>query len=252
MKLDFLKDIISEIGGKPAAELAEILYGKESVNEFLIAKKMKLTINQVRNILYKLSNFNLVTFTRKKEKKKGWYTYFWTLDIEKTLEFLKDKINKKIQDLQNQLKNRKEKSFYNCQNCNIEVNEETALLNNFTCQECGEVYHLSESDKEIRRIKTAITKLENERNQVLEELEKEREKQLKKAAKKQEKEKAKKKKTRKKTSKKKTTKKKTKKPKTKKKKSVKKAKKKKTTKKKTKKPKTKKKKSMKKAKKKKK
>jgi transcription factor E len=81
MQTKLLSEVVNEIAGKQASDILNLLIGKKDVNEFLIAKKLKLTINQVRNILYKLSNFNLVTFTRKKDKKKGWYTYFWGIHI---------------------------------------------------------------------------------------------------------------------------------------------------------------------------
>ena len=51
-------------------EIVDLLYGKANVNEFLIAKKLNVTINQARNILYKLGDEGLVSFIRKKDKKK--------------------------------------------------------------------------------------------------------------------------------------------------------------------------------------
>lgn len=71
MQLKLLNDVVGEIIGKQATGIVDLLIGKKDVNEFFIAKKLKLTINQIRNMLYKLSNFNLVTFTRKKDKGKA-------------------------------------------------------------------------------------------------------------------------------------------------------------------------------------
>ena len=87
-----LKKILKELAGTEAEKIVEILYGKKNVNEFIIAKKLNLTINQTRNILYKLGDEGLVSFVRKKDNKKGgWYIYFWTLETEKGLEKYKDK-----------------------------------------------------------------------------------------------------------------------------------------------------------------
>ena len=72
----FLKEIIDYSAGKLAENITIILSTKKYVNEFLIAKKIGLTINQTRNILYKLSDSGLVSSIRKKDKKKGWFTYF--------------------------------------------------------------------------------------------------------------------------------------------------------------------------------
>lgn len=162
MQLNFLKEAVESIAGKSATDIVNLLVGKKDVNEFLIAKKLKLTINQTRNILYKLSEVGLVSSTRKKDKRKGWFIYFWTLDSIKSLELLEKKINEELENLKHQLSNRKSKRFYICKTCSLEVGEETALLNQFTCQECGQVYELSESENVISEIDTKIKKLDSQ------------------------------------------------------------------------------------------
>jgi len=170
MQIKLLNEIVAEIVGKQASEILDLLFDKKDVNEFLIAKKMKLTINQVRNILYKLSNYNLVSFTRKKDKRKGWYTYFWTLNTEKSLELLSERLKKEMEGLQQQLKSREQKRFYLCNTCKTEVSEETALLHDFTCQECGEVYVLSDKKRVVENLTKDINRLERQRQSVLDEL----------------------------------------------------------------------------------
>jgi len=179
MQLKLLNDVVGEIAGKPASEIVELLMGKKDVNEFLIAKKLKLTINQVRNILYKLSNYNLVSFTRKKDRRKGWYTYFWTLDIEKSLELLAERLKKETETLQQQLKSRELKRFYVCNTCKTEISEENALMHNFICQECGEVYSLADKKKVMEELTKEINRLERHRQSVLIELVKIKEEKLK-------------------------------------------------------------------------
>ncbi len=104
MQVKFLKSIVETLVGKQAVPIIDLLTGKEHVNEFLIAKKLGLTINQTRNILYKLSDSGLVSSTRKKDKKKGWYTYFWKLEVLKSLEFLKSVLEKNAENISNQIK----------------------------------------------------------------------------------------------------------------------------------------------------
>lgn len=159
MQVNFLKSVVEDIAGKQATEIVRLLEGKKDVNEFLIAKKLKQTINQTRNILYKLADRGLVSFTRKKDKRKGWYIYFWTLNVLKSLEILKEKLDAEIKQLNNQLKNRRTKRFYFCETCNAEVGEETALLNDFTCKECGQIYALAKQDKIIKDLENRIEKL---------------------------------------------------------------------------------------------
>ncbi len=161
MQVKLLHDLVEELAGENTGRIVEILFKKKDVNEFLIAKKMELTINQVRNILYKLSADNLVSFIRKKDKRKGWYIYFWTLDIEKCLTKLELSLMGKIDSLSNVLNSRETKRFYVCKSCDIEVGEEKALEHGFACEECAEIYELNDNKKSIREIKTKTTRVRN-------------------------------------------------------------------------------------------
>lgn len=159
MQIKLLHNLVEEMAGENTGRIVDILFGKKDVNEFLIAKKMELTINQVRNILYKLSADGLVSFIRKKDKRKGWYIYYWTLKTEKCMVKLESSLVRKIDDLNHILKNRETKRFYICKPCGIEVNEEKALDHGFSCEECAEVYELSNNNGPIRDTKARITRI---------------------------------------------------------------------------------------------
>jgi len=201
MQTKFVKEVVSIVVGKQAEDIVDLLVGKNNVNEFLIAKKLNLTINQTRNILYKLSDYGLVSSIRKKDKKKGWYTYFWKIEILKVLEFLKDLLKKKIEQLNHQIKSRETKLFYVCNRCNIEFTEENALLHDFACPECGDIFRLKDNSKVLKEFRRNLNKLERELKEVNEEIKKEEKKQEKKKLKEKKKsEKVKKKKKAKKSS----------------------------------------------------
>lgn len=172
----FLKEVIVYVAGKPAENITEILSVKKHVNEFLIAKKIGLTINQTRNILYKLSDNGLVSSIRKKDKKKGWFTYFWKTEVLKSLEFLKQILLKQIEQINSQIKSRESKQFFICERCNIESTEEKALLHNFTCNECGDVFKIKENSKLLREFKRNLEKIKGKLSFVDKEIEKEKEK----------------------------------------------------------------------------
>lgn len=153
----FLKEIVAIIAGPGSEKIVDVLYKKKNLNEFLIAKKLNLTINQARNILYKLGEEGLVYFTRKKDSKSGgWYTYFWTLDEAKSMANYRDKLLKEAEVLDKELDEKKTQRFYVCKSCGMEANEETALLHNFTCPECGEVFELKDSRESIVEMEKKI------------------------------------------------------------------------------------------------
>ncbi|MBI3333902.1 hypothetical protein HYZ97_00230 [Candidatus Pacearchaeota archaeon] len=171
MQVTLLKSIISSFAGTNASGIVDLLYGKKNVNEFLIAKKLNLTINQTRNILYKLADEGLVSFVRKKDNKKGgWYTYFWTLNSGKSLLKFRDTMDKTITSLRSQLQSRKQGRFYLCKNCHLEFNEEQALLHTYACPECGEVLEVKDTSAEIQELEREIAKLEQALSKVNDEL----------------------------------------------------------------------------------
>lgn len=171
MQINLLKNLVEEMAGQGSNQIVDILFEKRDINEFLIAKKMNLTINQVRNILYKLSSEGLVSFTRKKDKRKGWYIYFWTLNSEKCLVKLEVELVKKLGDLRLALSQRKNGRYYYCKNCNIEVTEEKALENDFSCSECAEVYTLMDNTEQVKELEKKVAKKEKDLLEIRKELE---------------------------------------------------------------------------------
>jgi transcription initiation factor TFIIE subunit alpha len=173
MDKKLIREAFVEAAGKQAETLVDFLDGKKYMNEFLIAKKLDLPINQTRNVLYKISEFGLVSSTRKKDKKKGWYTYSWKIEELKCLEFLKNMLQKKMEQLKNQIKNRESKEFYVCEKCHVEFNEENALLHDFTCPECGNILERKDNTKVLKEFKKNLESYEGILKIVDEEINKE-------------------------------------------------------------------------------
>lgn len=159
-QIKLLKELVTMIGGTTATPIVDLLYGKKNVNEFIISKKLNLNINQTRNILYKLADEGLVGFVGKKDRKNGgWYTYYWTLDVEKSLASLKRFLEKSIAQIESQIQSRVSTRHYHCLNCDVELTEEQALLNNFACPECGEVLHLREPTQFVQEYEKQLAQV---------------------------------------------------------------------------------------------
>lgn len=169
----FLEEVMVIIVGKQAEELADLLHSSKHVNEFILAKKLGITINQTRNMLYKISDYGLVTSIRKKDKKKGWYTYFWKIEVVKALEFLKETLVKRMEQILNQIRSRESKQFYVCELCKVEFNEENALLRDFTCSECGNVFVVKDNSTVLRELRKNYSKIEKYLVGIQEEIDKE-------------------------------------------------------------------------------
>src|SRR3972149_7889364 len=98
-----VEEVVKNVAGNDVVPLVDLIKNKKNVSEFKIAESMGVTVNVVRNMLYRLYHKNLVSFVRKKDKKKGWYIYYWTFNI-KRIKFLADSINKeKMEKLKERL-----------------------------------------------------------------------------------------------------------------------------------------------------
>ncbi len=170
MQDQLLYEAVEGIVGKTGHAIVDLLKNKKNVDEFKIANKLKITINQARNMLYKLYEHNIVNFIRKKDKRKGWYIYYWTLNTQKSLGYLLILKKREMQQLLSLLKSRKSKRFYQCKGCDIELSEESALNHEFLCPECGNLLQITESDERINEINRNINKISGQINVIESEL----------------------------------------------------------------------------------
>jgi len=78
-----IEEVVVTIAGKDVVALVNLIKNKKNVSEFKLAETLEEEINLVRNKLYRLYHANLVSFNRRKDKKKGWYIYYWTFKVKR-------------------------------------------------------------------------------------------------------------------------------------------------------------------------
>ena len=161
-----LRETVAVTVGKGAEPIADLLHSNKPVNEFNIAKKLEITINQTRNLLYKISDHGLLISERKKDKKKGWYTYYWKFNVMKCLEFLKRRLLESREKIENQINRREEKQFYVCEYCNLEHSEDEAILMDFTCDECGELFTTKDNSNLVAGLKKNLEKIDSKLGEI--------------------------------------------------------------------------------------
>ncbi len=166
--LAILEEFVFEVGSKDAVKLLLLLKSRENVSEFDLAEELKLSINQVRNLLYKLNLHNLVYSNRKKDREKGWYIYYWTFNFRHARDLLIARKQEQLQNLKDELEKEKQHRFFVCANDGLRFDLEEALDHNYKCTECGSILKKEDSITKINEIETKIHKL----NHDLEELSK--------------------------------------------------------------------------------
>ena len=141
--MPLFEDLVKETCGSSCIKLIKIMEVKDNISEFDLAEKMKINVNEMRTLLYKLSEKNLVLSTRKKDKEKGWYIYYWSFNFRHAKDLL---IKRKEQQLE-ELKKRLDPNVqpkYICENGCSSYNIEDAMELNFKCPECNFLLKLKE------------------------------------------------------------------------------------------------------------
>ena len=169
MKLpdNHIEELIKELVGSDAIPLVMFIKDKHNISEFKIADKLQITINQVRNIIYRLGEYDLLSFTRKKDKEKGWYVYFWTLENVKLHYAIIGHKQRKIELLNNMLKEERTDNFLLCPKGCLRVRSEEALELQFKCPECDAVLKEENKEKRISFMETQKKKITEELDEML-------------------------------------------------------------------------------------
>jgi len=164
MKLSnkLVEDVVVAVAGEDVLPLVKLLKNKKNVSEFKIAESLKLEINVVRNMLYRLYHANLVSFIRRKDKKKGWYIYYWTFKLKQIKHLTMSLKKERIERLKDRLARENESSFFICSNSCMRLDFEQAVGFEFKCPECASIMQQESNEETKKKLEAEIKELEKE------------------------------------------------------------------------------------------
>jgi len=157
-----IEEVVSEVAGEDVLPLVKILKNRKNVSEFKLAESIKQEVNATRNMLYRLYDYNLVSFIRKKDKQKGWYIYYWTFDLKRIKYLVVDLKKKRLEKLKERIEREKSSQFYSCQSKCIRLDFDQAMEFEFKCPECGELISQEDNSENIKKIEDEIKEIEKE------------------------------------------------------------------------------------------
>jgi transcription initiation factor TFIIE subunit alpha len=156
---DLIDAVVAEEIGEDALPIVRALKNKNNFSEFKLADSLNRDVNATRNVLYKLYDLNLASFIRKKDMKKGWYIYYWTL-LPENAKHLASVLNTQRQDaISERLTREKASSHFACKNKCIRLDFESAYEFGFKCPECGTIVSEEDNTEKIKQLEEELKKI---------------------------------------------------------------------------------------------
>ncbi len=132
---DDVKELIREIAGEEGYFVFTYLIKKRNeIDEFTLSENLDIQVNKLRSILYKLYNKGLVKFSKRRDKKKGWFIFSWSANPSQLLYLMKKKYSDQIDYYKKLLSG----EYYFCENNPDKAYTlEEAAETMFLCPICG-------------------------------------------------------------------------------------------------------------------
>ena len=159
IKEDVIKRVMQESLGTEVLPITMLLNENEELSEIKLAALLKIEINETRRILYKLHDSNLVSFKKKKDEESGWYTYYWKLNSKRMDRMVENVSKNTIQRINTRLEKEKNTQFFVCNDKCVRMDQNSALMYNFKCPECGQLLMLEDNTPKIKLLQKNLKEL---------------------------------------------------------------------------------------------
>ena len=151
--------------GEEAVQLIQILSEQEETTDDEIILKTGMKLNNLRKLLYKLFEQNLISYRRVRDKDAGWFKYYWRINRTGLIILLNGKKKKILIKLKDRLKYESANMFFICPTCEVRYTFEGAVETNFHCPTCvGKLESVNNQDI-ICVLKEKIEELERNINE---------------------------------------------------------------------------------------
>lgn len=155
--------IANLFGGEEAVTVVKSLKKLGEATDEIIANDCGIRLNTVRKVLYKLYDHGLVSCTRVRDEKTGWFIFYWRLQPDQLDAFIRSRKKRALDKLKQRLDFEKNHSFFICKtDADVRVTFEEAMETSFKCGKCGNQLDSSENAELISGLETRIEKLEAE------------------------------------------------------------------------------------------
>ncbi|MGA3110211.1 MAG: transcription factor [Candidatus Bathyarchaeia archaeon] len=155
--------IASLFGGEEAVTVVKSLKKLGEGTDEIIANDCAIRLNTVRKVLYKLYDHGLVSCTRVRDEKTGWFIFYWRLQPDQLDAFIRSRKKRTLDKLKQRLDFERNHTFFVCKtDIEVRVTFEEAMESSFKCGKCGNQLDSSENADMVSILESKIEKLEAE------------------------------------------------------------------------------------------
>lgn len=158
-----MRKVASFFGGEDGVKVVRALEKLGEATDDAIAAESGVKLNAVRKILYRMYDHGLVSATRLRDEKKGWYIFYWRLQKDLLNAFIKDRKKKVLEKLKARLEYERLHEFFVCENCpDVRISFEEAMDSAFRCLTCGGQLKSVDNERVVKVLSERIKRLEEE------------------------------------------------------------------------------------------
>jgi transcription initiation factor TFIIE subunit alpha len=155
--------IANLFGGEEAVTVVKSLKKLGEGTDEIIANDCGIRLNTVRKVLYKLYDHGLVSCTRVRDEKTGWFIFYWRLQPDQLDAFIRSRKKRALDKLKQRLDFERNHSFFVCKtDVDVRVTFEEAMETSFKCSKCGNQLDSSDNTEAMAVLESKIEKLEAE------------------------------------------------------------------------------------------
>ena len=158
-----LMKVASLLGEEDAVKVVRSMASLREATDDAIANDSGVRLNIVRKVLYKLYDKTLVSCTRTRDEKTGWYIFHWKLQPDQLDAFIRSRKKRTLEKLRPRMEYEKSHNFFVCNKCdNVRLPFEEAIESAFRCPKCSGQFVDSDNSKIINELAKIIQRLETE------------------------------------------------------------------------------------------
>ena len=155
--------IANLFGGEEAVTIVKSLKKLGEGTDETVANDCGVRLNTIRKVLYKLYDHGLVSCTRVRDEKTGWFIFYWRLQQDQIDAFIRSRKKRILDRLKVRLDYERNHTFFVCKtDSEIRITFEEAMESSFKCSKCGNQLEGLDNSGDVTLLESKIQRLEAE------------------------------------------------------------------------------------------